>query len=559
MKSFIYIIITIAACSIVYGYAEKNPVIYAPQISAINVDGVLSDWESSSGWVTFGKWYPVANPGLSSTTKARYAWNEATNLLYIGIESTEGIGAVLEIGGLYATMDYNRDTSISALTEQLGLNPATQIEFSQWSGGTPQSIFNQDYGTTAGIVARYTYDGTKLTIEMAIPIYSNWFDSGSAMSLTSSMDVYVYANIFNAGWTAGDSQVADGRYMYLAKGSVVNRGSLVRLRPQAKPLNCDDVPYFGKDIADLDGNCMVNLADFAMIAASWMRCTDPCGIECDTFSGVIVKVDDYGAHGNGVDDDTAAFQSAAEVVQAFGGAISLGHNKVYRVGEQIHTDGVYPYYVYQPIISIDGVHGNKVAIIGNGATLKLNDGLRFGSFDKNTGAVYNPTLPFTDHAYDVGVGNIIQITNCDEVEIRDLTIDGNIDSVVLGGFFGDTGRQCDGVGVYLSKNSKVSVYNAYSHHNTLDGFYIADATATAGVLKPHSLMNVESFYNARQGLSWVGGNGLTVFDSKFSYTGRATFTSSPGAGCDIEAMVINRNGQFTNCKFVDNVGEGLIS
>jgi hypothetical protein len=62
---------------------------------------------------------------------------------------------------------------------------------------------------------------------------------------------------------------------------------------------------------------------------------------------------------------------------------------------------------------------------------------------------------------------------------------------------------------------------------------------------PHVLINITSEYNARQGLSWVGGKGLTVTNSKFNHTGRATFMSAPGAGVDIEAEEsVCRDGMF---------------
>lgn len=74
-----------------------------------------------------------------------------------------------------------------------------------------------------------------------------------------------------------------------------------------------------------------------------------------------------------------------------------------------------------------------------------------------------------------------------------------------------------------------------------------------------TLINVRSEYNARQGLSWVGGNGLTAIGCKFNHTGRAAFGSSPQSGIDIEASggAFIRNGMFINCEMVNNVGVGM--
>jgi hypothetical protein len=95
----------------------------------------------------------------------------------------------------------------------------------------------------------------------------------------------------------------------------------------------------------------------------------------------------------------------------------------------------------------------------------------------------------------------------------------------------------------------------------LDGLQIAhygltpDSPAT-----PMLLDGVISECNARQGLSWVGGIGLTVRNSRFNHTGRARFSSAPGAGVDIEAEdSVNRNGLFENCEFINNTGPGLVA
>jgi hypothetical protein len=270
----------------------------------------------------------------------------------------------------------------------------------------------------------------------------------------------------------------------------------------------------------------------------------------------------YGAVGNGTTDDTDAFLAASQALtDASGGMLILTSGKTYRVGKQTHVSGQYPYYQYKNMIWTHDAYKRKVIIDGNNATLKLNDGLHFGSFDKSTGVVYNPTLPFTDYDYNVGVGNIIQIRNCDDVEIKDVTIDGNIDGIELGGLWGDQGRQCIGSGIDLYTNAKVNISNVYTHHNALDGIIVGwEGVVTGGATTPHVLDNIRSEYNARQGLSWVGGTSLTVSNSKFNHTGKHRFCSPPGAGLDIEAeAAVNRNGQFTNCDFVNNTSCGVVA
>ena len=273
----------------------------------------------------------------------------------------------------------------------------------------------------------------------------------------------------------------------------------------------------------------------------------------------IFYVDDFGASGDGTTDDTNAFYAASQAIDAAGGGtLHLGNGKTYRVGKQIHTNGVYPYYVHQPMILIDGAIDHPVRILGHGSTLKLNN-LRFGSFDPNTGLPYDPNGPFTNPDYIAAVGDIIHITDCNIVEINDLIINGNSDNLTLGGTWGGDGYECGpGHGVFLSGNNTVNISDVNSHHNAIDGFYIWDPDATVGVTKMHILTRIQSCYNARQGLSWTGGVGLTVSDSNFSHTGKGAFSSAPGCGVDIEPTAsLIRNGQFTNCEFIDNAGFGM--
>jgi len=74
------------------------------------------------------------------------------------------------------------------------------------------------------------------------------------------------------------------------------------------------------------------------------------------------------------------------------------------------------------------------------------------------------------------------------------------------------------------------------------------------------LENVQSEYNARQGLSWVGGIGLTAYNCKFNHTGKGAFAGNPGAGVDIEAEEsVCRGGRFINCEFINNDGVGMVA
>lgn len=201
-----------------------NANINAPAISAISVDGNLSDWARASEWAVFGNWYP-AGAGLTSTSRAKYAWNDAGDMLYVGVESTESRDIYLEVGGLMGNLCNPNATPMGGLQ-------ATQIQFKYNAGSGNIDITNQITGNVkTGVVAAHTWDGTKMTIEIAIPIYANWFLDYTKMVLSQGMDIYLYANVASADWSAADSQVIDGQYIPLNSSPTMVVGSKVTLVP----------------------------------------------------------------------------------------------------------------------------------------------------------------------------------------------------------------------------------------------------------------------------------------------------------------------------------------
>jgi parallel beta helix pectate lyase-like protein len=278
-----------------------------------------------------------------------------------------------------------------------------------------------------------------------------------------------------------------------------------------------------------------------------------------------VSVTDFAADPKGVKNSTTAFQAAAAAINAAGGGTLVIPPGIYIVGEQQFAGASGKGYAYkaEPILSITGCT-KPVIIEGNGAIMKAANGLKFGSFDPVTGAVYNPArMPFTDGNYlaNAYIGMIQLSNNTGGVTVRNLELDGNIANIALGGTWGDTGRQCGAIGLNAYGNASLVVENVYTHHHAKDGIIIGYRGLTAGSPKyPHTLTNVVSEYNARQGLSWVGGTNLTATRCKFNHTGKAVFHSAPGAGVDIEAeSSVCRNGVFIDCEFTNNYGAGLVA
>ncbi len=288
----------------------------------------------------------------------------------------------------------------------------------------------------------------------------------------------------------------------------------------------------------------------------------------DPGSGKYPRVDlraDCGAVGDGVANDTEAFQKAATRIQEAGGGTLVIPPGTYLVGGQKHIPGEYPYYRAEPIFHVKGL--KFLLIEGNHAKLRLAGGLRFGSFDKDTGKPYTPSsMPFVDGKYAAQVGHMLLITYSQNVTIRDLELDGNVGKLVIGGQFGDTGRQLPACGIFLHNNTEVRIERVHSHHHALDGIMIGwYGLKENEPAAPHTLEDCVLEYNGRQGLSWIGGRGLTARRCKFNHTGQALndgkpFGSAPGAGLDIEAEdSICRDGSFEDCEFVNNFGCGMVA
>ena len=136
-----------------------------------------------------------------------------------------------------------------------------------------------------------------------------------------------------------------------------------------------------------------------------------------------------------------------------------------------------------------------------------------------------------------------------------------MDNLIVGGYWGDTGRQLSATGIHLKSNDEATVMNVVSSRHGLDGVIVSDPGALHGdPCTPVYLNNVECYYNGREGMSWVGGVGLKAENCKFAHIGKGRFASAPGAGVDIEAEAgVIREGRFINCDFVNNYGPSLVA
>jgi hypothetical protein len=273
----------------------------------------------------------------------------------------------------------------------------------------------------------------------------------------------------------------------------------------------------------------------------------------------------FGAKGDGVTNDTEAFQRLSQALEANGGGTVELRRAVYVVGAQ--RRGILPHETAFVPSGILGVKGctKPLRILGNGAVLRAAPGLRYGTFDRTTGAVTQNKMPFVDNTQmAIPYWAMIEMSECSgPILIADIELDGNMRSLKIGGPYGDTGRQIPGNGILLINNrGDEIVRNVRTHHQPLDGMMIDGIDSAAGARGvTRRIENLRSDHNGRQGVSLIGGRGYVFVDCKFNHTGRGGIASAPGAGVDIEAEngKTNRDHRFENCEFIDNFGCGMVA
>ena len=268
--------------------------------------------------------------------------------------------------------------------------------------------------------------------------------------------------------------------------------------------------------------------------------------------------------------DMEAFGRASQWLQTNrGGTLELRKGAVYLVGRQRLNGKMTGNYSWipDPIIRCDRAT-RAVVINGNGATIRAVSGLRYGTFNPVTGESLATKAPYfgryTERA--VPYEGMIELTNCTgDISISNIELDGSNGTALLGGEFGDLGRQIPGSGLHLLDNTgSVHIENVHSHHHCWDGMLFRQLTSASPVSDPLKTIRIIEFratHNGRQGMSLTGGINVILLRCSFAASGRSAIRSAPAAGLDIEPEggQIVRNVRCSDCVFEDNAGIGLLA
>ena len=282
---------------------------------------------------------------------------------------------------------------------------------------------------------------------------------------------------------------------------------------------------------------------------------------------------DFGAIGDGRANDHAAFQRAADFfnkrAQTPAGtapAVLFIPAGTYRVGRQDAAGNG------ADVLALTGCRNLRIRGQDSARTrIRYADSLRYGAFDPATRLPYeSPKAFFTDWSWGARVGTCINLQKCENVEVSDLSLDGNAGHLLVGGHWGDTGIQLPADGLFVHDSRRITLRRLAVHHFGRDGVQVLNRLAKTLEDAPQERIIIENStfdYNGRQGLSITGVNGLRAANCSFSHTGRVLIPalgkalfSNPGAGVDVEPEGgFASHVRFEGCRFVDNAGQGLVA
>lgn len=272
---------------------------------------------------------------------------------------------------------------------------------------------------------------------------------------------------------------------------------------------------------------------------------------------------------NGAEENTISLQKLSQDVMKSGGGIVFIPAGEYYIGIQHrntpadYDPSVVRAYGVEFNLNLQNLTGDLI-IIGYGAKFKLADGLRFGAFNPETGEprAYSPTSNDYSTRADVGfIFNIVENPQSNIV-IKGVSFDGNMSNLILGGQWGDVGRQCDGYGIRVRNYKSLYIESVTIDKMPLDGLYTGDGWFASQFKRPKStILNAVKIKGCGRDNWSITGNGLYhAIGCDISEASTYEINSNPSAGINIETEA-GRVYQviFDNCAIYNNMDANILT
>ncbi len=291
-------------------------------------------------------------------------------------------------------------------------------------------------------------------------------------------------------------------------------------------------------------------------------------------------ITDFGAVGNGINDDSPAFLAAADWINNNWSPTSsimlYIPPGVYRVGVQLAPNASYVYpggtltnntstsLMGFDLLRLNGVENVIIAGAGAGTQIVYHDLLFFGGIN-GAGTPVNHVPGASCHTsgaqpqHHASVGIFIKLTNSRCVRIEQMSIDGNAQNCKLAGKYNEcNGYQLPYDGINIFGGNDIVVSGVTCKNFGRDGLmtYVSNGMNPVNI----DLVDFESIANCRQGFSFCAGDNIQATNCKFNSAG-SIFYNNPGCGIDIEPESGGTciNSSFSNCEIKDNAFCGMIS
>lgn len=266
---------------------------------------------------------------------------------------------------------------------------------------------------------------------------------------------------------------------------------------------------------------------------------------------------------NTAEDNTKALQRLSKAVTDSGGGVIFIPTGEYIVGVQHrnkpadHDPDVVRAYGVESNLSLQNLTKDLI-IISYGASFKLANGLRFGAFNPETGEPrpYSPTSNDMATRADTGfIFNIVENPKSNIV-IKGVHMDGNMSNLILGGQWGDVGRQCDGYGMRIRNYKSLYIENVTLDKLPLDGLYTGDGWYANKFKEPKpTLLNKVIIKGCGRDNWSITGNGhYHAVGCLITLAGMFEVSSNPASGVNIETeagkvyQVVFDNCVLSNCR-----------